>query len=213
MKRSERRKWVWRATACALCLSIAVWLFSIAFLVGYHATTFDCVVRKGTIGVSWGSDFHRHVEYHVAIQADTRGHHPNQVFQLLHDTTYDEGQVRGDWALAVIRPSILLNRAFWRGDWLGFSLPTYASMRDDEDGPYEVKTTGTAHWLIIPFPWLVLVVATACSYMAHQRRRLRGTVCQECAYDLTGNKSGVCPECGAKIRSAGTGATAATPTN
>lgn len=32
-----------------------------------------------------------------------------------------------------------------------------------------------------------------------ERRRLRG-LCTQCEYDLTGNVSGVCPECGTRIR-------------
>lgn len=30
-------------------------------------------------------------------------------------------------------------------------------------------------------------------------RMLRGEICRQCAYDLTGNQSGRCPECGAEI--------------
>ena len=32
------------------------------------------------------------------------------------------------------------------------------------------------------------------------RRRLLDNLCRECGYDLTGNVSGVCPECGTTIR-------------
>ena len=34
----------------------------------------------------------------------------------------------------------------------------------------------------------------------HRRRRKKG-LCLECGYDLTGNVSGICPECGKRIRS------------
>jgi hypothetical protein len=33
----------------------------------------------------------------------------------------------------------------------------------------------------------------------HEIRRLRGPRCQHCHYDLTGNVSGVCPECGTTV--------------
>jgi hypothetical protein len=32
-----------------------------------------------------------------------------------------------------------------------------------------------------------------------RRQRLRAGLCVECAYNLTGNTSGVCPECGSRI--------------
>ncbi|GJM26413.1 MAG: hypothetical protein DHS20C16_28280 [Phycisphaerae bacterium] len=33
------------------------------------------------------------------------------------------------------------------------------------------------------------------------RRQVAGLLCTQCAYNLTGNESGVCPECGTKIKS------------
>ncbi|UCC31619.1 MAG: hypothetical protein JSU86_04940 [Phycisphaerales bacterium] len=40
--------------------------------------------------------------------------------------------------------------------------------------------------------------ASAIPTLRRRRRRRKG-LCVSCAYDLTGNVSGVCPECGAKI--------------
>ena len=36
-----------------------------------------------------------------------------------------------------------------------------------------------------------------------RRRRARGVLCLSCGYNLTGNVSGVCPECGAAIAAPG----------
>ena len=53
-------------------------------------------------------------------------------------------------------------------------------------------------WLVaIPF-WLILVcigIPTACFWRL-DRRRHGPDSCQQCGYDLTGNVSGRCPECG-----------------
>lgn len=47
---------------------------------------------------------------------------------------------------------------------------------------------------------LIVPVGTAVAYyrwrMRIQRRPPRGPGCKRCGYDLTGNVSGVCPECG-----------------
>jgi len=47
--------------------------------------------------------------------------------------------------------------------------------------------------LLIPF----LIVAIATAYLWERDRRAPRGHCVACGYDLTGNTSGVCPECGA----------------
>ena len=59
--------------------------------------------------------------------------------------------------------------------------------------------------MIITASLLTVVLAAACRFTASLRcrwdRRLRFPPghCQRCAYNLTGNTSGVCPECGTEI--------------
>jgi hypothetical protein len=55
----------------------------------------------------------------------------------------------------------------------------------------------------IRIPYLALVALTAAAGAAarggvvrRRRRRAANLVCSACGYDLTGNVSGVCPECG-----------------
>ena len=57
---------------------------------------------------------------------------------------------------------------------------------------------------IIPL-WLPLFAFAAVAVWAwrYDRNRWPPGHCQECGYDLTGNVSGVCPECGGKIRREG----------
>ena len=52
--------------------------------------------------------------------------------------------------------------------------------------------------LFAAYPMIALIRSPA---RRRQRRRGRG-LCIECGYDLTGNMSGVCPECGTKIEKA-----------
>jgi hypothetical protein len=68
-----------------------------------------------------------------------------------------------------------------------------------KDGPYRHL------WLI--FPWwlpttlLLLTLTSAILYgpLRARRRRLKGW-CVECGYDLAGNRTGRCPECGSAVR-------------
>jgi len=59
--------------------------------------------------------------------------------------------------------------------------------------------------MIITACLLTIVLAAACRFAASQRDRWEGLFrpppgyCQKCGYDLTGNVSGRCPECGAKV--------------
>ena len=63
------------------------------------------------------------------------------------------------------------------------------------------KSAGTG--VLVPL-WLpVLAVGVGATVLHRQRNRLRVGSCQHCGYDLTGNVSGRCPECGAAIEREG----------
>jgi hypothetical protein len=51
------------------------------------------------------------------------------------------------------------------------------------------------HTLKVPLAWVALLAAVP-STLRYFRRNPRLRLCRHCAYDLTGNTSGVCPECG-----------------
>ncbi len=54
-------------------------------------------------------------------------------------------------------------------------------------------------WATVPL-WVpfILVLAVSLTLQLLNRRRLPLNQCSVCAYDLTGNQSGRCPECGGK---------------
>ena len=55
-------------------------------------------------------------------------------------------------------------------------------------------------WVVAMPLWLILAVAAApAAYLWRRHRRYPKSHCQSCGYDLTGNTSGVCPECGERI--------------
>lgn len=59
----------------------------------------------------------------------------------------------------------------------------------------ETQTTPT-HVLVV-FPIAYGLVITAGAWIGASARRLPRVACAVCSYDLEGNVSGVCPECGA----------------
>lgn len=72
-----------------------------------------------------------------------------------------------------------------------------------ENGRAGARPMSSGLVLVVPM-WLVVlvwsVVPTVWMFKLRQRRiqRLR-TLCRQCAYNLTGNTSGVCPECGTPV--------------
>ncbi len=57
---------------------------------------------------------------------------------------------------------------------------------------HEETTLGLPLWI----PFLAALLPTA--YLWHKDRRIPPGHCERCGYDLTGNVSGVCPECGTR---------------
>jgi len=53
-------------------------------------------------------------------------------------------------------------------------------------------------WIPLWIPFLIILLPTALLFW-RDRRRIPPGHCQKCGYDLTGNVSGVCPECGEKV--------------
>jgi len=67
-----------------------------------------------------------------------------------------------------------------------------------------VGTPGDFHELTVPFWALFLLTATPAALLMNRACRtvrwLRAGRCLCCGYDLTGNTSGICPECGTPMR-------------
>ncbi len=77
---------------------------------------------------------------------------------------------------------------------------------DDRWTPF-FRQGGNAHpgrvWtVVVPLwiPFLLVAVPTAFLFW-RDRRRIPPGHCRKCGYNLTGNVSGVCPECGAEVKS------------
>jgi hypothetical protein len=111
----------------------------------------------------------------------------------------------------VVRPTHSYGVGMNSGGVIGFLQRQRPEYRDadpddvwvDRFGFRYVRVTGTGlrRWNLVLPAWLV-VAATAALPLAravwHVRaaRRRRPGHCPACGYDLTGNVSGVCPECG-----------------
>jgi hypothetical protein len=74
-------------------------------------------------------------------------------------------------------------------DWPGYRWRPAASLQP-------------AWWFVLPLwiPLMLAAVPTAVLWWT-DRRRIPPGHCRKCGYNLTGNVSGVCPECGAEVKS------------
>lgn len=99
-----------------------------------------------------------------------------------------------------IEPGWNLTYYFWGPAWLGFR---WAS---------DPWVGGTYHVVELPYWFLTVPLGIASGALVLHRRvivprrlrqRVRKGLCPTCGYDLRGNASGVCPECGAKCPECG----------
>ena len=98
---------------------------------------------------------------------------------------FDDPQISGSgW---------VVRQAPRRVDWL----PWFASV---DHGSRFPSPPWRGHAILLPLwmPFLIVAIPTAYLWWIGRRRVPPGR-CQRCGYDLTGNISGTCPECGKKI--------------
>ena len=62
----------------------------------------------------------------------------------------------------------------------------------------DVENASRSIYVGLPF-WLLIGIGSVFAAIAWRIDRLPAGFCKTCEYDLTGNTSGVCPECGERI--------------
>ncbi len=93
----------------------------------------------------------------------------------------------------------------------GVHLTLWYYSHGDYVADYPQFGSGQCHWCVLPLwkPFLLVAALTILLWW-HDRHRIPAGHCQHCGYDLTGNTSGVCPECGRSLKN-GAGGDTATP--
>ena len=84
--------------------------------------------------------------------------------------------------------------------WTSWNGRRLFSLSSDQVGYLSMKSYRSS--VTIPL-WLIVVVIVCRTIWRHRMRRVDPMLfCRNCSYDLTGNTSGVCPECGAAVTAA-----------
>ena len=96
----------------------------------------------------------------------------------------------GGSLLVLSSPHLWAEKAGWRWkDWEGGMVCWLPKVRTK--GP--VTGVGVPLWI----PFVVVFVPSLLAWRSS--RKYRPGYCRKCSYDLYGNESGVCPECGTKV--------------
>ncbi len=108
-----------------------------------------------------------------------------------YDLRWNQRSLTIDYSF-VIRPNII-SEYF---DWDVFVLSYSRNMWTRTDSISTPLAVHVVVFAILPAIWFL---------KWNRRRKLDPTACSSCGYDLTGNESGVCPECGRRLPEGGCG--------
>ena len=61
------------------------------------------------------------------------------------------------------------------------------------------RSRGENLFIHVPLPPVIVVLAAGTAFLWYHDRRIPPGHCKKCGYNLTGNVSGICPECGRVI--------------
>lgn len=105
-----------------------------------------------------------------------------------------------DYAMAAIG-GCMIGLVAWRR-WLRFSFLYSITLFGI---PFVIYSLFRSSWMLYFLNFSVIPIVLTCAWVASRPQRHRAllkenNLCWECAYNLTGNTSGVCPECGTKVQ-------------
>ena len=183
----RRRRFITFGSIVAMALSLATVSYLVWFLV-WHIRNTDPVINltppTATI-VVWKSEPDEITMADSAYSLMIQGTYTRRCSNC-HNRHKYELECRGRRANTT--PAAPPTTRMWRQFlWASF-----------DAGPQSFRCVGFPPWL--PIPVLAAYPAIYFLVVGVRRLRRRPGCCLHCDYDLTGNESGVCPECGTGIR-------------
>ena len=125
---------------------------------------------------------------------------------------YEWFVVQGNLHINRFPPQYVASKMAPMGLWLGGFRVVRATLFQPVFSP-QFSRAGSSHWylelpLYLPFLVFATSLAALCVYprlpFTRRRWRRKHGLCVSCGYNLTGNVSGACPECGTEVsRAAG----------
>ena len=164
-----------RLAICFTCVAILAWLTSAFWTVSYHGADWAIGLSQGRY---WFSTY-------SGNPTDIRA-------ARFRDAPLESWKLRSALGEQTISFAI-----HWQ---LGLTLPRIHQFRYAPPRYSQLQGLVFQHTYVLP-AWMTVVPPLGWSLWLFIRSRKRPRVgcCARCAYDLTGNDSGVCPECGTLI--------------
>lgn len=177
-----------------LGLVLCAWATSVVCIINRGGQRVDVLLADGALSFDWGSTT-AHRRYWRDCRNTYRSHYlrdPNSRIRILFvDEFAAPAPLPVEWTFEKAPYSALVCPAFWTVKRLGLRAPSW------ELASPPVVTYNSAE---IPLLWFAIPPAVWTFLQVIRRRRTRKPGhCITCGYDLTGNTSGVCSECGEKI--------------
>lgn len=180
----QKRNWR-RRTAITFFAGLVIWLTTLFCVVGFNGSSTSILIRNGGFEVFWGDDKSR--SWWWWFEAQEACSLLENHFQLRFgtpDLLIDQQMPQWVWTHAAIEDTILPR--FWLG-W----------PRNDYRLRYRPSSQARCGSLSIPMIWGVIAPAAVWVFLTLNRRGHPVVgCCSSCGYDLTGNQSRICPECG-----------------
>lgn len=164
----------------ASCLLWTLWLGSVVFSVKFYGDQFSAAYTEGFLGLYWGAD------------ADTRTCRIHNNFVPPWDASGAGGSLAAGTTWEIYGPDLLLAPST-----LWYNLESGAFPQRALGLWWPIVRSGEALVMPVWIPAMAISIPAILSRWL-RRQRPQGS-CRRCGYELTGNVSGICPECGTSI--------------
>ena len=178
------RRWLWLRRAALACTiaGALVWATSWCTLLSRDGLRLDVSLGAGDLTLVWDNEILFLITEVVNASRLSGGAEMKGCWLAI------ETQPLGaKWSFDLPRWSLLTRRDFWSWQWLGVGVPRRT---------VSLAKRGSEANLRIPTTWFVILPGAVTILLFWRTRRLPAGLCQSCGYDLTGNTTGICPECG-----------------
>jgi hypothetical protein len=151
------------------------------------------------IAIAWAVSLRWYLRYGRAIEGATR-------FTVMPDLQYSMAIVSSDSGELVQHHTVTLSRGcLGCGTWvcrpweLGWHATRVRPASPRWKALYYRSAGGTRVFIPLWMPFLIAAIPTGLLWWRDRRIPSPPGHCQKCGYNLTGNMSGTCPECGEKV--------------
>lgn len=186
--------------------SMATWLLSVFAYVGYGCPWFAFLIKDGELEIPYGKEV---ASERLGLAATGSAYWRDNMARpieepgtsvLIDAFPSPADELNPGWVWVWADRKLLGYSTFWQIGRMGFGLPRIAAgSRFDRASNHFVSTYRDGN-MRIPLGWPAFLTGVlAIVAFRRQRMRHRPGYCKSCGYDLTGNISGVCPECGRRV--------------